>query len=190
MAAALLAGQSALGSAGDPVLADRWLAEGGVEFAARTAVELSSMICTEADLPRAQFAPVTRPGRRGYRCRGNPLVLPTIARVRAVLAACDEDDHALVVEALVGMRTDDPHRRVATSFLVPTMTAWVDADCATVASARCDRLRQLLMTAASTAGHAAKLVHPGVPAWLLRLPGVVTALVEGVGSPVAPSLDA
>ncbi|WP_192781318.1 DUF4132 domain-containing protein [Nonomuraea africana] len=171
--------------------AEAWLIERGQVFAAVAVAELSSLKCgddqhyyssTQPALPIQRLAATDGPGRWwGW----NRVELPM--RVRTAIAAASDAEYAEVVAALAGCREGGPHQRVAASYLVPTETDWVEADCAEAARLN-PGLANGLVAAISTPDQAA-LIASNV--WLyyvthsLALPATV---VDGMGGAAVPVL--
>ncbi|MBG6141574.1 DUF4132 domain-containing protein [Longispora fulva] len=160
-------------------LADAWVAGRGVAFAAAALAEL-------ADLA----APA--PGGRGFASDPGPLQWPrwspVACRVRAHVAAVGDTDHAEVVRALEAFRGGSARQRATTSFLVPTETAWPDADCRRFGEHSDVVVRLMLWCAAGTGEQfrlaAAKLAMHEIGGDL----GLLVTAAEGAGAAGAEAL--
>ncbi|GII02798.1 DUF4132 domain-containing protein [Planobispora takensis] len=176
-----------------PAFADAWLLEHGPVFAAAAVAELSSLKYgddhyhhyyrrTGPALPIRRMSATDQPGRWwGWNRPELPL------RVRAAVAATSDAEYAEVVAALALCREAGPHHRAAASYLVPTETDWVDADCAEAVAVN-SNLAACLVAAISTPDQAA-LIASHVPsfqvAYALATPAT---LVDGMGTAAAPVL--
>ncbi|MEU7278185.1 DUF4132 domain-containing protein [Streptomyces sp. NPDC045431] len=110
--------------------ADIWAAAHGLPFAALAVVELFDIEAvwiqsggTRSDPGITALDPVARIPYLTEQRR------PPADRVRALLAAADEDTYRAAVAALAGAR-DGERRRIAVSYLVPSETDWVTECCA------------------------------------------------------------
>ncbi|WP_406457171.1 DUF4132 domain-containing protein [Streptomyces sp. NBC_00876] len=166
--------------------ADRWVQLHGLPFAACAAVELfmtrthwtqsgrrRSEPWLEA-LPRARYgyAQVTR--------------RPAADRVRALLAAADDETYRAAVEALSRYRTD-AHRKIIAAYLVPSETDWVTALCADpeVTAEQDPGLLSLVYCTLNSPGQAAAFAH--CPSFCQSVILTATA-AEGIGSAIVPML--
>ncbi|GIJ44158.1 hypothetical protein Val02_10440 [Virgisporangium aliadipatigenens] len=157
-----------------------WIARYGTEFALRAAVEALTLTY---DYPGGRPG-MSPPFVRRLELTADDLSLSyysnramTLAGVvRAVLAGASDAEYAAMVAVLAAERAmapppsegtvppghgraSDLRRRVATSFLAPSETDWVDADCAEVAARGWGgtRLGQLLMLSIGTPAQAETL---------------------------------
>ncbi|MDR6316963.1 DUF4132 domain-containing protein [Actinoplanes couchii] len=148
--------------AGDrTALADVWIAEHGLRFAAVAAVETG-----------------TRHPRSG---------LPVLLRVRAALASAPAEEFERVVAALAPYRSGSAEARTACSVLVPRPD-WVDADLTAAVTADDDTLLEMLFYAASTAGQAEALVRRVNLTRMGVETDLLATFTDGVGPAVAPAL--
>ncbi|WP_345630103.1 DUF4132 domain-containing protein [Rugosimonospora acidiphila] len=170
-----------------PTVADAWVASRGVVFAAEAVVQLAGV----------QFDSTWTGGRRidprvlrhpGGGWTYFPHWEAVAGRVRAMLAVASEDEYATAIAALEGLRSQSPECRVATSFLLPTQRAWVDADCAELTRIGDQYLWKVLWCSASS-GEQLGLLGPAVNPWWMAgdTTGLATA-TDGVGPAVAPHL--
>ncbi|MCX4736029.1 WGR and DUF4132 domain-containing protein [Streptomyces sp. NBC_01363] len=169
-----------------PGWADFWSERYGLPFAARTATEVFSV---DADwqqsglkrgAPRLLALPAPRHAYWSWHHRA------PIDRVRALLAAADEETYRAAVEALAECRTDTL-RKIIVSYLVPSETDWVDELCADPAvSAEQDRtLRAMVFSSLYSADQLALL--PYRPDFTLGV-AVIATVAEGIGPAVSQSL--
>jgi hypothetical protein len=114
--------------------ADHWVATEGVVFAARAAAHLGGLYLGAGRRTTGRswddkdyVHPLSTDDERFL-----PLIPWHIAveRTRAHLAACSDADYAAAVDALAALRGGPLTQRIVTSYLAPTRTDWVDADCA------------------------------------------------------------
>ncbi|MEV4141071.1 DUF4132 domain-containing protein [Dactylosporangium sp. NPDC049742] len=185
-------GAAAIGAALDSAVIDEWIVRFGLPFAAIATVEFLSLRGARRQCSM-DHRHVRECGDRpcdGHRfvARGGHGSWPDAARilspVRAAVAAATDDVHAEVVEALLPYREGTLRRRVATSFLDPSQTAWVEADSVELAGlGRPDDLACLLLAAVHT-HEQARRVHgclTGDAYWRLRSPVLMHTVAEGVG---------
>ena len=183
-------------------VADGWIARLGLPFAAAAAVEVSDLMLTGRSCPVRRTGGPVPDGECGERyCEGHlsmrramdqihergPMVRtdPVLGRVRAAVAAAPDDVHAAVLEALAPFREGSLRRRIATSFLDPTQTAWVDADAEELSRQDTDNLDAPLLLAAVHTPAQAALVRPWIEGrsgwWSLSEPTIMHTLAEGLG---------
>ncbi|MEU8245896.1 DUF4132 domain-containing protein [Nonomuraea sp. NPDC048916] len=167
------------------LFAETWLAERGPVFAAVAVTELASL-----DYVHDGGTWMVRrlaDGEAADRWHGWTSTQQIDARVRAVLAAASDAEYAEVVAALAVSREGGLHHRVAASYLVPTETGWVAADCAEVSQVL-PALAFHLIAAISTPEHA-ELITDQVRGYYigdsLALPATV---VDGMGEAAVPLL--
>lgn len=84
-----------------------------------------------------------------------------LASLRTWLASLADEQYADVVDLLAAHRDKSLDHRVAASFLAPTRSAWVDADCAEIAATGHGVRSSVMLAAASTAQQLA-MVFPRV----------------------------
>nr|BFE35209.1 hypothetical protein GCM10010200_074600 [Actinomadura rugatobispora] len=149
-----------------------WAEEHGLAFAARALAELADLVM--------YLRLGVRPGGTG------PPDAGALRDVRALLAACGDEEYAAAEELLAGARRAAGQRVVA-SYLVPTRRDWVDECCA---SPPAHGWRWMLLASLSTARHAKLL---GL--WLSLTyrdcwEGLFVTMAEGMGSAAVPALAA
>ncbi len=113
------------------LLADAWVLEHGLPFAARAAVEAFGVQAyREAGTGRRRELWTPPPGRGGYwSSHGYHSYWPSrvvMERVRTFLAAAPDDEHEAAVAAVEPLRAG-LRSLLATAYLVPTRRNWVDA---------------------------------------------------------------
>ncbi|GAA1647877.1 DUF4132 domain-containing protein [Actinoplanes couchii] len=194
-AIAVLKASGGMGHHEDMVkFADLWISERGLTFAAVAAVEMLSLVVADDTAPPHQvYWSAANRGVRRLRAGESGLVgapdspFLILLRVRRALAAASDDEFEQVVAALEPFRAGLPGTRVACSVLVPRAD-WVEADVA-AAVADADAWRaNLLIHAAGTAEQAERLAEHTDHWNLLRRPGSVYTLVDGLGAGAAPAL--
>ncbi|TRV78928.1 DUF4132 domain-containing protein [Streptomyces sp. 130] len=166
--------------------ADSWVRLHGLPFAARAAVELF-MIKTHC----------MQSGRRRYDARleaastaqetGSGHYSRIAAdRVRALLAAADDETYRDTVEALSACRTD-PHRKIVTAYLAPSESDWV-AELRDVPGTveELDSGLLSLIFCTLDAPEQAALHTPS--AGFDRSPAVIATAAEGIGTAIVPML--
>ncbi|HXV93815.1 MAG TPA: DUF4132 domain-containing protein [Pseudonocardia sp.] len=159
-----------------------WVAAHGPVFAAEAAAQLGAV--AEAGRYESGLHLVPGPPLVG---QWNWFGEQILARVRSVLAAAGDADHAAAVAALGRLRTT-PVQRAIIAYLVPTETAWVAEACAEAGTAPHGDHALLLLCAASSPAHVADLL-PVTSGWeLTRSAQVLPTLVRSVGPAIAPAL--
>ena len=166
------------------LLAEAWLAERGLVFTAVAVTELASLDC-RVDGDARPVRRLTADQSPAYQFGWE---LPEhFSRVRAALTAASDAEYAEVVAALAASRAGGPYHRVAASYLAPTETGWVTADCAEACRVS-PRLALILVTAVSTTEQA-ELIESHLRGYFvtqsLALP---VTLVDGMGDAAVPVL--
>ncbi|MFC4062850.1 WGR and DUF4132 domain-containing protein [Planomonospora corallina] len=178
-----------------PAFADAWLLEHGPAFAAVAVAELSALHYGDDHhyysnysggarpaLPIRRLGASDRPGRWwSWNRTEAPL------RIRAAVAAAPDAGYAEVVAALARCRERGPHQRAAASYLAPTETGWVDADCAEAARAN-PHLADLLIASVSTSDQAALIAGRVSRYQVTRSLALPATLVDGMGAAAVPVL--
>ncbi|WP_307798066.1 DUF4132 domain-containing protein [Actinoplanes flavus] len=172
-------------------LADAWIDQHGMRFAALAAAEMPTLLIVDDKLPPGwHHTPMAEPGIRRRQPGDSPHEAPAgvgqLLRVRAALASASQEEFDQVVAALSGHRAGPAHARAACSVLVPRAD-WVEQDVTdTLSSDDHDRAVMLLysVTTAAQAGALARMVD------LMRVAAdeLVITLVDGVGPAIAPVL--
>ncbi|WP_262375221.1 DUF4132 domain-containing protein [Streptomyces sp. sk2.1] len=167
------------------VWADFWVARYGLPFAARTAVEAFSVRGTWQRSGGRRRAPrlVTFQEPHYYWAQEHRA---PIDRVRALLAAADEDTYRAAVEALARCRTDVMHRTLV-SYLVPSETEWVDELCADpeVTGSNHRILRALVF---NSLGSAEQMARFSPSSDFIDNVAFIATAAEGIGPAIAPHL--
>lgn len=162
-----------------PLFAEAWSAERGLVFAATAVTELASL-----DVERHLRRLADGESRHHWYAWNR---IDLAARIRALLTDAPEAGYAEVVAALAVMRADGLHHRVAASYLVPTETGWVTADCAEAAQVN-PGLALVLASAVSTPEHAA-LIAGHVPGqFATHFPALPATVADGLGAAAVPLL--
>ncbi|SDK81161.1 WGR domain-containing protein, predicted DNA-binding domain in MolR [Nonomuraea maritima] len=169
------------------LFAETWLAERGPAFAAVAVTELASLDYVHDG--NSWLIRRMADDETPERWHAGAPTQQIDDRVRAALAAASDDEYAEAVAALAVSRKGGIHHRVAASFLAPTETGWVTADCAEV-SQKLPTLGYRLIAAISAPEHA-ELIKDHVPGYSmggsLSLPATV---VDGMGEAAVPLLAA
>ncbi|MFC4070059.1 DUF4132 domain-containing protein [Actinoplanes subglobosus] len=174
-------------------LADVWIAEQGLPFAAEAAVEMTSLVIIDDDIPPSRWhwrysSPDAgirhlRPGETQERRWAG---LPVLLRVREAIAAAPEEEFERVVAALAPYRGGHAYARAACSVLL-SRPDWLDDDVAATVADRDGCRARMLLHAVRTAQQAHALALVADP-WHLGVDrGLVLTLLDGVGAPVAPT---
>lgn len=170
----------------DSAWADHWSERYGLPFAARAAVEMFSVDANWQQSGRRRGEPrleALAGPRHAYWARDRRL---SMDRVRALLAAADEETYRAAVEALAGCRTDALHR-IIVSYLVPSETGWVDDLCADpeVSAERDRTLRLMLFSSLNSADQMPCFPHrPDITDSV----AFIATVAEGIGPAIAPLL--
>lgn len=166
--------------------ADSWVRDHGLPFAARAAVELFMVDARWEQSGRRRYDPWLEALSRTRDMYWSNGRRPAADRVRALLAAADEETYRATVEALAPCRTD-AHRRIITAYLAPSEADWAAALSTDpeVTDEQDYGLLSLVYCTLSSAEQAAAFPRrPGI--------GLSTALTataaEGIGTAVVPIL--
>jgi len=172
------------------VYADAWIRAHGLEFALRAVVAWAGVAghWDGFNWDAGDYVPTsgavgvkTESGRTSYWNRG------AAARLRAVLAAADEDTYRRSVALLETLRGDNQWRRLVTAFLAPTETAWVDQACADLDHR--DSMRFLVWCSLGNAEQAAVMNARFSLEWGDLGMAVLATLADGLGTECAPILS-
>ncbi|MEU6797630.1 DUF4132 domain-containing protein [Nonomuraea wenchangensis] len=167
-----------------PLLADAWLAGPGPVFAASAVAERAclDLIHTEDVWTVRRLDDASTPSHWIAWKR-----IEAAARVRAALAAAPDAVYAEAVAALAACRDGGLHHRVAASFLAPTETGWVDADCAEVSQVNRE-LAVRLLAAVGTPEQAALIAGHAHGSSVMHSFALPATLVDGLGPAAAVPL--
>ncbi|MEV4516049.1 hypothetical protein AB0K00_44705, partial [Dactylosporangium sp. NPDC049525] len=169
-------------------LVDVWVSGAGVRHTARVVAEVAGLYAGSGRTGATDlvtWAAPDSPRQAFLRDIWTRLAL----RLRAHLAAADADEHAAVVADLAALRDDPrPLRRVTASLLAPTVTTWVDKDCATFADATDETFCRLLLPAAGTRGQLDVLLRVVAPHWLFWDEPTILTLAAAIGPDLEPVL--
>ncbi|NUR86308.1 MAG: molybdate metabolism regulator, partial [Nonomuraea sp.] len=161
-------------------VADGWLVEHGLPFAARAAAEFASLNITY-DGVKHSAQRLRDAESADYQSGWHHVDL--VGRVRAAIATAPDAEYAEVVAALTASRESGLHHRVAASFLAPTETGWVSADCDEVVRFNFG-LALPLMSAVSTPEQAAA-VSAHLRGQVLHSLAVPVTLIDALGHEAA-----
>ncbi|MBW6435692.1 DUF4132 domain-containing protein [Actinoplanes hulinensis] len=190
--AAAVAAIAARDAADEAALADVWISEHGLRFAALAAVEMASLLIIDDRLPLEwRHAPTADPG---IRRRPQTALLDdappgpaVLLRVRAALASAPQPEFDQVVTALATFRSGWLFARAACSVLVQRPD-WVEEDVTEAVDADDRRRCAMLLYAARTPKQVTRLADlVGLQEQKFDRELVLT-LVDGVGVAVAPTL--
>lgn len=167
--------------------ADLWATRHGLPFAARAVAQLFELTLDlktpSADSPRTSVKrlaggeqPVQTHRRR-----------PVADRMRALIAAADEDTYRAVVAALAEHR-DTVRRRVVVAYLLPTETAWVTEACAQPGRSgkMDDALTLMLLHSLGNAEQRDLLTWPIRLGWRQWTLSTFATVAEGLGRDAVP----
>ncbi|MGF1428360.1 DUF4132 domain-containing protein [Kitasatospora sp. LaBMicrA B282] len=182
--AAVLAVLGESGQWDHKVTADAWVAEYGLPFAARACVELFEIQVDFVSTNHQRRNPSLRAVPAGYHWSAQRR--PAADRVRARLAACDEQTYRAAVAALADCRGELP-KLVAAAYLVPTETAWVDA-CCRPGLKLAEAEWSMLLCSLSSAEQLARLEQQPDLGWQGWSTAVIATAAEGLGGALAPVL--
>ncbi len=172
-----------------PLIADRWLAEQGLRFAVEAVVEMFSMVTGDNRSVYETVQPLryADTADRNFEMSKRPL-LDLAGRVRHALATAGEEEYGEVVEILARHRQTNMLRRVGTSFLAPTESAWVEADSVEVAATGSPELAHVLLTAIHTGEQAARITPLAESWWLMYHAPMLSTFMIGVRADALPAL--
>ncbi len=160
-------------------IADAWIAEHGVAFAAEAMTRFATVVADGAGVDEAGPLAALGWGWPGEKAA---------ERVRQALATAPEAEYLAAVEAVEGARTHFASRVVA-AFLMPSEATWVRevcAECATAGSSQSDE--RLLVAAVNTADELAE-VRERVSGWAQeRSPRLLPTVVDALGAAVLPAV--
>ncbi|MEU4158685.1 DUF4132 domain-containing protein [Actinoplanes sp. NPDC026670] len=182
----------ALDGVGPAMFADLWIGEQGLLFAARAAVEMTSLLLIDDNAgPGQQRYPSSDLGvrflRPGEEQGSTSAALSVLLRVRAALAAAPDDEFEQVVAALTPHRAGLPAARAACSVLAPRPD-WVDADVADALAVRDSRRARMLLYATSDPAQARRLAEIPEP-WSTHVGrSLVFTLLDGAGPAAVTTL--
>ncbi|MFJ4897599.1 WGR and DUF4132 domain-containing protein [Streptomyces sp. NPDC088727] len=167
---------------------DSWVRDHGLPFAARATVELYMVQAHGTQSVHGRSDPWLEALRRPHYSYGSGEQLPEANRVRALLAATDEETYRATVETLARCRTDT-HRRIVTAYLAPSETDWVAALCTDpeVNAGQDSGLLSLVYCTLNSAEQAA--AFPPIPG-LCRSLALIATMAEGISTAVVPLLAA
>ncbi|MEV6999925.1 DUF4132 domain-containing protein [Streptomyces sp. NPDC093982] len=169
------------------VFVDTWVEDHGLTFAARAVVEYFDIEAywlqygMNRQDPRLRFRPTG-----GY-VEGQWARPHFADRMRALLAAADEDSYGAAVAALAQCR-DAERRRIVVSYLVPGEREWV-AECCTGEVVDDPLLREMLLCSIGSPdqlGHFGSRLRLHWGGWSMAF---VATLAEGTGTAFAPRLE-
>ncbi|MDP9402019.1 MAG: DUF4132 domain-containing protein [Actinomycetota bacterium] len=167
-------------------VADLWVTDHGLAFAAAAAAETAAIALATDDRavgPTTAFYLVAAGASGTPQWWSSTEVL--LERMRRHMAAADDDAHARAVAALQPLRNGPIGRRVVVSYLVTGQGDWVEEDSKAVARAAAPHADLLL--ASVTTGAQVKRVAGSVSPWQIsRATGLLYSLAEGVGAAAAP----
>jgi hypothetical protein len=165
--------------------ADGWVASRGVLFAVEAVLELSGVgVYFRGGVSTGHIYRPPATDAWGYFSH----FLAVAGRVRAHLAAAPDEvyEHARALAA--GYRDRGPRERAAACFLLPTETAWVDADCRAQVQQADSSIATALWYSVSSCEQAehvrGQLSYWYVPSQL----GMLVTAIDGVGPELAPTL--
>ncbi|MFF3729347.1 WGR domain-containing protein [Streptomyces sp. NPDC002476] len=170
----------------DSAWAHLWTERYGLPFAACAAAEMPSVEATWQQSGRSRTLPKLQALARPHHAYWMRNRRPVTDRVRALLAAADEDTYRAAVAALADRRTDAV-RKVSVSYLVPSETDWVDELCADpqVLDEHDDSLLTMLFSSLYSGDQVTGFTRRPPLAYNAAL---VATLAEGIGTAVAPLL--
>ncbi|MFF0521187.1 DUF4132 domain-containing protein [Actinomadura nitritigenes] len=166
-------------------LADAWVGEHGLPFAACAFAELSGLRWGVPGL-RVAGTPDEGPGRSV----GSTPAWRIGARLRGLLAVAAEDEYERAVEALAGCRRGAA-QRTAVSFLVPSRLDWVQECCEAPPDLRYESgFLWMLHCALGTSRHVETLAWYGLPYVHTWNRSCLVTMLDGLGAAAVPLLVA
>ncbi|WP_433465415.1 DUF4132 domain-containing protein [Spirillospora sp. CA-128828] len=186
--AAVFAAAVAKGPIETEDLADAWAAEHGLAFAAAATAELARVRVEPDGGGRGRRLQLVRHDDHAFFWgRGDAAFDDVAPRVRALIAAAGDEEYRDVVAALAECR-QDLIARMATAFLAPSETGWVDDLCAELPGDLPPCLAQRVMCSLGTADQVTQFRGTPQPwGWLVR-DHVLHTAADGLGPALAPIL--
>ncbi|MGI5201354.1 DUF4132 domain-containing protein [Spirillospora sp. CA-108201] len=169
-------------------LADAWAAEHGLAFAAGATAALARIRVEPDGGGRGRRLQLVRHDDHALMWRHADAAFDDVApRVRALIAAAGDEQYREVVTVLAQCR-QDLIARIATAFLVPSKTGWVDDLCAELPDDPAPCLSQRVMCSLGTADQVAKFRTRAQPWERLVTDEVLYTAADGLGPALVPLL--
>jgi predicted DNA-binding WGR domain protein len=173
------------------VLADAWVAEHGLAFAAAAVTELGGLYLGAEDthIVAWNYFHIRRLREGETSARWKVDWQAVAHRVRALLAAAPEADYQAAEDAVAPYRAGLLRQRIVTSFLFPTRTDWVEAD--TIAAPRqktAGDVRLLLIGALGSRAQFDRLFQQPEPWMISRDSQILATLADGLGPSIASAM--
>lgn len=186
--AAVLAAAVAKGPIETQDLADAWTAEHGLAFAAAATAGLARVRVEPDGGGMGRRLQLVRHDDHALLWnRGDAAFDDVAPRVRTLIAAAGDEEYRDVVTVLAAFR-QDLIARIATAFLAPSKTGWVDDLCAELPDNLPPCLAQRVMCSLGTADQVAKFRETRQPwEWLVR-DHILHTAADGLGPALAPLL--
>ena len=166
--------------------ADSWVRLRGLPFAALAAVELFMTRPHYMQMGTRRYDAWLEAGSGAQDARSSSYSRVAADRVRALLAAADDETYRATVDALSTCRTD-AHRRIIAAYLAPSETAWVAELCGDPETTGVvdSGLLSLIFCSLDSPEQAALFPHAfGFD----RAPAVIATAAEGIGTAIVPML--
>ncbi|MGC4945352.1 DUF4132 domain-containing protein [Streptomyces sp. DT224] len=166
--------------------ADSWVRRHGLPFAARAAVELFMIRPHYMQSGTRRYGAWLEAASEAQEIRSGHYGRIAADRVRALLAAADDETYRATVDALATRRTD-PRRKIITAYLAPSESDWVADLCADPeTTGELDAgLLSLVFCTLDAPEQAALYTHTfGFD----RTPAVIATAAEGIGTAIVPML--
>ncbi|HEY9330769.1 MAG TPA: DUF4132 domain-containing protein [Streptomyces sp.] len=166
--------------------ADSWVRLGGLPFAARAVVELFLTEAHWMQIGSKRYDPWLEARTRTPQPYWTETCRPAADRVRALLAAADEDTYRATVEALARCRTDT-YRKIVTAYLAPSETEWVAGLCTdpAITAEQDNAVLGLVHCSLNSAAQARAFAHKPV---IGHSAALIATAAEGIGTAVVPVL--
>ncbi|MBY8851073.1 tetratricopeptide repeat protein, partial [Saccharothrix sp. MB29] len=169
-------------------LADAWVVEHGLPFAARAAAEMSRVKVhwtnsVRGETPRTLLFDASRGGRHyDHRYDGG-----VARRVRSFIAVAGSAE-AEEVERALASHLADPVARLVVAYLVPHRQDWVDRVCDEIATTGHPHDWLALVYSLGSPGQLERALGNDWMAWQLERSDVLHSVVDGLGPAAAPVL--
>lgn len=164
-------------------LVDAWIGEHGLVFAAEAAVQTAHVRLISE--PFGQYDRRHSLNYRDVKAVPHGWDSPTMARLRALLAATDEQTYWRAVAALAEHRKTD-FTKLMVSFMVPTEVHWVDELVATHPMTGYGNRLLWTLSSASTTAQIETLSGDPYFFWVFPLPISAYTVADGIGPALAP----
>ncbi|GAB7051223.1 DUF4132 domain-containing protein [Catenuloplanes indicus] len=169
-------------------VADHWIVTRGLTFAVTVSAELAG-IYTNSHVRAATDHDFAQRQHHHFQGWAELYSIAFSGRIRNRLATAGAGERAAAEAVLTPYRGGNPIQRAMAGFLLPAREDWLAEDVAWLPSAPVPHvIGGLLLPSLRTVAQLDAVIDYVTPWWVLRRPGEVTAVVEGLGAAVLPRL--